>query len=209
MGVRVLLEELGVEYSLIQTSIDRRDPPDEALLALNPNGWIPVLCWDDQSIYECAAIFTFLCERHPAPGLAPGVGDPARGEFLQWLVFFSSSLQNAFQMTYYPDRFCAAKADYASVQARSVSRLRELWKVVDDALVDRTWLLGDRFSAVDIYLYMLTTWLSPRHSHPTVDEFCGIQRVVDAVAERRSVQVVRKSGGMTRPVRVSGAHRRV
>ena len=48
----------------------------------------------------------------------------------------------------------------ASVKRRSVSRLRELWQVVDDAIGDDDWMLGDRFSAADIYLFMLTTWLS-------------------------------------------------
>ena len=42
MGVRVLLEELGQPYELIETSIDMDTPRPAELLELNPNGWIPV-----------------------------------------------------------------------------------------------------------------------------------------------------------------------
>ena len=90
MGVRVLLEEMGQPYELIYTSIDMDEPRPAEQLALNPNGWIPILIEDGRAIYECGAITTYLCDRHPEAGLAPGVTDPDRGRFLQWLFFFSS-----------------------------------------------------------------------------------------------------------------------
>lgn len=194
MGVRVMLEELNQPYTLIQTSIDMDTPRPPELLALNPNGWIPVLTNNGAAIYECGAITTWLCDHHRDPGLAPGVDDPARGRFLQWLFFFSSSIQNAFQMSYYSGRFCDASDHEPNVKRRSVSRLRELWQVVDDAIGDDDWMLGDRFSAADIYLFMLTTWLSPAHDHPRVDEFKQVHRIAKAVSGRPSVQLVYGTG---------------
>lgn len=88
MGARVVLEELGASYELISTSISMDLPRDPAVLALNPNGWIPVLVWEKGAIYECGAITTFLCDRHPEYHLAPGADDTERGLFLQWLFFF-------------------------------------------------------------------------------------------------------------------------
>ncbi|WP_108880652.1 glutathione S-transferase N-terminal domain-containing protein [Anderseniella sp. Alg231-50] len=190
MGVRVLLEEMRQPYDLIGTSIDMDTPRPPELLALNPNGWIPVLISDGAAIYECGAITTWLCDRHPDAGLAPGVDDPARGRFLQWLFFFSSSVQNAYQMSYYSDRFCDTAADEASVKRRSITRLRELWRVVDDAIGDNDWMLGEDLSAADIYLFMLTTWLSPAHEHPRVEEFANVHRIASTVSKRPSVQLV-------------------
>ena len=66
----------------------------------------------------------------------------------------------------------------------------ETWKVIDDQISDNEWLLGDRFSAADIYLFMLTTWLRPARSHPTIDEFPNVKRIVDKVVHRPSVQLV-------------------
>ena len=136
---------------------------------------------------------TFLCDRHPEFQLAPGVDDAERGLFLQWLFFFSSSVQNAYQMSYYPWRFCDSNHDEASVNRRSVTRLRELWQVVDDAIGDNDWLLGKHFSAADIYLFMLTTWLSESHNHPSVDSFVNVNRVATATMQRPSIQLVYQS----------------
>jgi len=42
-GVRVLLEEIGMSYELIETTTDRSKPRPPEHMALNPNGWVPVL----------------------------------------------------------------------------------------------------------------------------------------------------------------------
>jgi glutathione S-transferase len=190
MGVRVLLEEIGAPYELIQTTIDMNKPRPPEQLALNPNGWVPVLIWDDRAMYECAAITIFLCDRHGEAGLAPAVDAPERGLFLQTLVYFSSSVQNAFQLNYYPDRFADTPADEPSAQRRGNRRLRETWQVIDDQIGGNQWILGDEFSAADIYLFMLTTWLAPSRGQPVVDEFPNVKRIADVVLERPSVQLV-------------------
>ena len=193
MGARVVLEEIGTPYELIQTDISPELAREPELLALNPNGWIPVLVWEEGAIYECGAITIFLCDRHPEVQLAPDATDPERGLFLQWLFFFSSSLQNAYQMTYYSNRFCASSENEASVRRRSTSRLQELWQVVDDAIGEEDWLLGKRFSAADIYLFMLTTWLSESHQHPAVDSFSNVNRIATKVMQRPSVRSIYES----------------
>ena len=94
---------------------------------------------------------------------------------------------------YYPWRFCDSNQDEASVNRRSVTRLRELWQVVDDAIGDNDFLLGKYFSAADIYLFMLTTWLSESHNHPSVDSFVNVNRVATATMQRPSIQLVYQS----------------
>jgi glutathione S-transferase len=190
MGVRVILEEIGAPYELIQTTIDMDKPRSPEQLALNPNGWVPVLIWGENAMYECAAITVFLCDRHPEGKLAPSVDEPERGLFLQSLVYFSSSVQNAFQLNYYPSRFADTPADEPSAQRRGIRRLRETWQVIDDQIGDNKWMLGDRFSAADIYLFMLTTWLKASRGHPSTDEFPNVKQISEAVMRRPSVQMV-------------------
>ncbi len=190
MGVRVILEEIGAPYELIQTTIDMDKPRPPELLALNPNGWVPVLMWDDKAMYECAAITVFLCDRHPEAKLAPGIDDPERSLFLQTLVYFSNSVQNAFQLDYYPDRFADTPAEEPSAQRRGIRRLRETWKIIGDQIGDNEWVLGEQFSAADIYLFMLTTWLSPSRGQPSTNEFPNVKRIADTVMSRPSVQLV-------------------
>lgn len=141
-------------------------------------------------MYECAAITIFLCDRHPEAGLAPRLDDAGRARFLQTLVYFSNSVQNAFQQTYYPDRFADSPADEASAQRRGVRRLRETWQVINQQIGENEWVLGDRFSAADIYLFMLTTWIRSARGHPVIDEFPNVKRIADLVVQRPTVQCV-------------------
>ncbi len=190
MGTRVMLEEIGAPYELIESTIDMVKPRPPEQMAINPNGWLPVLKWEDSAIYECAAITVFLCDRHPDAGLAPALDDPTRGLYLQTLVYFSNSVQNAFQLNYYPDRFADTPEGEPSAQRRGIRRLRETWSLINDQIGDNRWMLGERFSALDIYLFMLTTWLRPSRGHPTVSEFPNVERIAQSVLPRDSIQLV-------------------
>lgn len=192
MGTRVILEEIGAPYELIQTNIDMDKPRSKEHLAINPNGWVPVLAWDQGAMYEGAAITIFLSDRHPEAKLAPAIDDPSRALFLQTMVYFTSSVQNAFQLSYYPDRFVDSADDEPSAQQRGNRRLRETLTVIDEQIADNQWLLGDSFSAADIYLFMLTTWLRPGRGHPATEEFSNIKRITNNVMQRPSVQLVYK-----------------
>ena len=190
MGIRVMLEEIGAPYELIQTTVDMDKPRPSEQLAINPNGWVPVLIWDNGAMYECAAITIFLCDRHCEANLAPTIDDPKRALYLQTLVYFSNSIQNAFQLTYYPDRFADSPADEPGAQRRGNKRLSETWKIIDDQIGNNKWVLGDRFSAADIYLFMLTTWLRSARDHPNINEFPNVKRIADVVVQRPSVKLV-------------------
>ena len=193
MGIRLILEELGMPYELIQSTTDKNvQRPSEQVL-INPNGWLPVLVWDEGAMYEAAAITMFLCDRHPEANLAPRFDDPKRGIYLQTLVYFSNSVQNAFQLNYHPDRFADTLEGEQSAKHRGIRRLRETWTVINEQIGDNSWVLGDQFSAVDIYLFMLTTWLDPLLKHPKIEEFINVKRVADAVSNRPKTQTVYKN----------------
>ena len=99
---------------------------------------------------------------------------------------------DAFQLDYYPERFADTPADESSAQRPGIRRLRETWKIVDEQIGANPWVLGARFGAADIYLFMLTTWLRPSRGQPSVDEFPNVKRIADVVQSRKSVQTVYK-----------------
>jgi glutathione S-transferase len=190
MSTRTVLEEIGASYELIETDISRDKPRAPELLKLNPNGWIPVLIYDGGTMHEASAITVFLSDRHPEAGLAPAADDPLRGPFLQWLVYMSNTLQMAYQLTYHWERFCSGPDAQESVQTKSCARLRDIWGFMDEAIGARDWLVDDRYTAADIHLHMLTTWLSPEMGHPNMDEFPNAKRVAANAGARPAVKKV-------------------
>ena len=191
-GIQMVLEELEQPYELIQSTKDRSKPRPPEQIKINPNGWVPVLMFDGTGMYECAAITIFLCDRHSEMNLAPKINDPDRALFLQTLVYFSNSVQTAFQTFYYPDRFADSIEGEEGAQRRGIRRLRETWNVINDQIGNNKWVLGERFSAVDLYLFMLTTWFSSTNDHPKVEEFPNVKRIADAVVLRPSAKLVYK-----------------
>jgi glutathione S-transferase len=65
-----------------------------------------------------------------------------------------------------------------------------LWQIVDDAIGEKPWMLDELFSAVDIYLFMLSTWLSDQYGHPDLAKFSNVERIADKVKQRPSVAKV-------------------
>ncbi len=101
-------------------------------------------------------------------------------------------MQTAFQLDYYSHRFADTPEDEPGAQRRGLRRLRETWTVIDTQIGDKQWILGNQFSAVDIYLFMLTTWLRTSRGHPSIKEFPNVERIANAVQKRPSVQLVYK-----------------
>ena len=190
MGVWVLLGEISAPYELIPTTTGRRQALPAKQLKLNQKGWVPVLLWDQNAMYRYAAITNFLCYRHTEANLAPALEALERSLFLQTLVYFSSLFQAAFQLDYHAHGFADTLADKPSAQRGCQRRIRETWQIIDGQIGSNQWLLGDKFSATDIYLFMLTTWLETSRGHPAVTEFLNVKRITDSVMLRPSVQLV-------------------
>ncbi len=194
MAPTAALEEIGATYELVPVDISTERPRDPEYLKLNPNGCVPTLVDENGAIYEAAAIMIYLADKHPEAGLAPPVGDPARGRYLQWLVYMADTLQTAYQMHYYPERHSTAPGDMPRVQAKAAERLASTWAKLDAALDPGPYLLGERFSGCDIYVYMLTTW------HPDGNSFlescAGVARLVELVTQRPAVRRMMKAHGM-------------
>ena len=194
---QMVLEEVGAEYALETVDISTDKPRDPEFLKLNPNGWVPVLIHQnalsdgDLVMHESAAIVMYLCDRYPEAGLAPAPGDPARGRFYQWLVYMADTLQVAYQMNYYPERHSTMADHVPDIVAKANERLARVWGYIDRALAPGPYLLGERFSACDLFVYMLATW------HPQRDAFLAtvpnVAHCVDRVVQRPAVRRAMKS----------------
>lgn len=133
------------------------------LVDVNPLAQVPTLVLPDGSIMtESAAITLFLADSAPAGrALVPSPGDPARPAFLRWLVFLVANVYPTFTYIDVPDRFVADPTGVKELTARVSAYRDTLWRQVETA-VGAPWFLGARFSALDIYLGVMTRWTPKR-----------------------------------------------
>jgi glutathione S-transferase len=187
MAAHGVLEESGAKFDLKLTSVDAGATRDAEYLKLNPHGKVPTLVVEGGFVmFESAAIAAFIADRHPAAKLAPGPDEMARGHFFQWLIHLTNTLQPAMLRFYYPDRVADAAAE-ASVKQVALDEIAMLWGRIDQHLqASGPYLLGDRFSAADIFAHMLSTWQT---SCPGIYErFPRVKRLADLVAARPAMQ---------------------
>lgn len=162
MTPHLLLRELGVPFELrfVDRAAMAHKSPD--YLALNPNGLIPVLVDGDLVLYETAAIVLHLCDTHAQAGLAPALGSAERAHFYKWLVWLSSSLQAMMPHYFYSARMVAPgdAGAAAEVKAAAEARIAALVDQIESQLASHggPWFLGERFSALDPYVFMLCRW---------------------------------------------------
>lgn len=128
------------------------------LAKVNPVAQLPTLVLPDGTVMtESAAITLYLAEAAGSTELVPPVGDPARPQFLRWLIFMVANIYPTFTYADDPARFvtgeAAQKAFRDSVDAYAI----RLWRMMADAAVG-PWFLGERFSAIDIYIAVMTRW---------------------------------------------------
>ncbi len=190
----VLLHELGVPFELALVDRARNAHKAPAYLALNPNGLIPVLVDGDLVLYETAAICLHLVDTHPVAGLAPALGTRERAEFYKWLVWLTNTLQATLIHYFYPERMVDAgdAAAAAQVKAHAQAKVGDCLAQIDAQLArsDGPWLLGERYSAVDPYCFMLCRWTRgfadrPARAYPHIGPY--LARVLARPAVQRAV----------------------
>jgi glutathione S-transferase len=182
------LEESGAKFELKLVSTDEGAHRDPAYLKLNPNGKVPTLVVDDTFVmFESAAMTMLIADRHPAAKLAPGPDELARGHFYQWMAHLTNSVQPAMLRYYYPERITTDTGGGGAVTSKATEEIGTLWGRIDQHLgANGPYLLGNRFSAADIFAYMLSTWQSCCPN--TYERFPNLKRLADLVAARPAMQ---------------------
>jgi glutathione S-transferase len=193
----MLLEEIGATYDLVLVDRASNAQKSREYLKINPNGRIPTLIDGNLIVFEAAAIMLHLVDRHPDAGLAPRVGTPERATFYQWLTFLTNSLQEELMIWQYPDRLAGQDAAATRIVRRGAeARADRFLGVIEDHLrADGPLFLGNRLSAVDFYLVMLSRWARPMARPPR--QRPSIARLLDHVTALPSVRRAYEQEGIT------------
>lgn len=152
------LREIGVPFELRLVDRSQDAQRSEEYLRLNPNGRIPVLVQGGLVLFEAAAITMHLADQHPEAGLAPRPGTPERAQFYKWMVHLTNTPQSEYRAWFYPWEHVSDPAMAESVKQAAGERLGRMFDLIARQLGDGPWLLGERFSAADLFLLMLVRW---------------------------------------------------
>ena len=129
------------------------------LSRVNPVAQVPTLLLPDgQVMTESAAITLYLADLTGSDELVPGPRQPERAAFLRWLVFLVANIYPTFTFADDPARFVAMQEARSGFRSAVDAHARRLWTFVEEAASARPWFLETRFSAIDIFIAVMTRW---------------------------------------------------
>lgn len=198
LAIHCLLEEMEVPYTNIWMTPDQVRAPE--FREISPLGTIPALGLPDgRSLFESAAIVTFLLAAHPDKGLAPEAGSGDYGEMMSLLQLMSTELYSTINLTY-PNSYLADSPEHdALIRSRATGRADTYWSILDKRLAgEGPWLMGDAYSVLDIYCFMLTLWGKPSEIE-LLQRFPNIAALTQRVRERSRLKAVLDSHGVLEP----------
>jgi GST-like protein len=142
--VLMALEELSAPYQLALVDTMRGEQHAASFRAINPNAKVPALQDGEQVVFDSNAILLYLAEKHGAL-----TGPPeARGALLSWMMFVATGLGPYSGQAVHFSRFAPPPQDYAVRRYRR--EVERHYRVLDERLQGREYLVGDVFTIADI-----------------------------------------------------------
>jgi glutathione S-transferase len=137
-----LLEEVAAPYEikLVTTRTREGGAPDPA--NPHPHGKVPAISDDGVVVFESSAIALYLTDKYPTHGIGPVVGSRDRGPYVSWLAYYAGVLEPAFMSKFMNWEVPKGTAGWVPVD--------DAMAAVQKALAAAPYMLGDRFSAVDV-----------------------------------------------------------
>lgn len=181
IGTLVLLDELNADYELRVVDIRGGESHGPGYRRINPMGKVPALIHEDVVITEQAAIFMYLADLYGEVALAPPVGDPLRGPYLRWMVFYGSCFEPALV-----DRFMQRTP--APPSTCPYGDFDTMYSTLTGALERGPFLLGEQFTAVDALWGMGLKWATQFKlvpESPVVRAYVGRFDIRPSVARAR------------------------
>jgi glutathione S-transferase len=176
----VLLEELKVPYELHVLNMKAGEQRQPAYLAINPLGKVPAVRVGDTLVTEQGAIYLYLADLFPETGLAPALTDPDRGAYLRWLFIYGSCFEPAVV-----DRFM--KREPGSMNETPYASYESLIDMLEDTLKTGPYLLGERFTAVDLLWGIALNWTT---MFGLVEARPAFKAYMERINSRASIQKV-------------------
>ena len=150
LSPHIVARELGLNVEIVQVERGTNRASDgQDYLAINPNGYVPALVLDDgEIIIEGPAIVQYLADLEPDGNLAPRSAAERR-RIQSLLNFIATEIHTPMGQMFAP-----AYAPVKEMLHRHVAA-RLGWIT---AQCEGDYLMGDRFSIADAYLFACLNW---------------------------------------------------
>ena len=155
----ILLEEVGAQYEAMLIDLSRDEQRQDAYLEINPKGRVPSLVTEDGILTETCAILVYIAHRFGSEDLA-SMGDPFLfGRIQEFNSYLASTVHVAHAHRLRGTRWVSDQAALEAMQKKVPEVMTQAVTLVEDALLQGPWVMGDIYTICDPYLFTISRWM--------------------------------------------------
>jgi len=160
LASHIVLEHLQLDYEPVKLDFRANQQQSAEYLAVNPKGRVPALVTERGVITETPALLLYLAQQRPDSGLAP-LDDPfALAELQAVNSWLCSTVHIAHAHRPRAYRWADDPAAQQAMKAKVPQNMGECFDWIERELLRGPWVMGDRFTIADPYLFTITGWLA-------------------------------------------------
>jgi len=145
----IALIEAGLAYELVTIDRQKQTSDGRDFSTINPKGYVPTLELDDGTVLtENLAILAYIADR--TASLLPK-GGFSHFRILEATAFMTSEIHGNFKPFFYPDSTQEEKD-------KARKKLVKHFGILAEQLGSRPFLVGDRMTIADTYLFVMLRW---------------------------------------------------
>jgi glutathione S-transferase len=178
--------EAGVPVDLVKVDLKQHKTENgEDYTAINPKGSVPSLKLDDGYLLtEGPAIVQYLADKKPEKKLAPANGTLDRYKLTEWLTFINGEIHKSFSPLF------GNASDEVKKDAKA--KIAKRFDYVNKKLEGQQFLMDDRFSVADAYMFVMLTWARKM----SVDIPNNLSAYFDRLSKRPCIQQALSEEGL-------------
>ncbi len=184
--VALYLEEAGLAYELVPVDTRKGEQHEAAFMALNPNAKTPVLVDGDVAVFDSNAILLYLAEK--TGQFLPENTPEQRAAMYSWLMFVATGIGPYSGQCVHFKHFAPEPKAYA-VNRYDFEAWRH-WRIVEERLADRRYMLGDRYTLVDMAVWGWARAVPFVLGAEAWAQLPNVKRLLDEISARPAAQRV-------------------
>lgn len=153
----VALEESGADFEAVRVMLAEGEHLKPEYLAINPHARVPALVTDRGTITENIAILNYVADRFGGAGSVPRSDPFVTAKCNELLGWFASSVHISFAQVWRASRFTRDEAAHPPIIGGGRENLSQQFAEIEGKC-GNGWLVGDRFSAADVYVLIFFRW---------------------------------------------------
>jgi glutathione S-transferase len=189
LAPHIAMRELGIPVELQKVDLKAKQYEGGDYKQVNSKGYVPAVETPAGVLTEAPVILQYLADQKPDMGLAPKPGDPARYKLQEMLNFITSEMHKGMGNFFNPalnDGWRQAVTDRLGIRLDWVAKQLE----------GKQYLMGDKFTVADAYMFTILNWAGP--SKFDLSKWPTITDYHKRVAARPKVQEALKAEGLVK-----------